>query len=378
MKPLFEINREISVPNLIAALLGVAYVSGYLIRSIYVKSIGIPNDSFVKSEYIETGIIFIVLALVIIIIPFGIYTVLKRIQTEHKEKTKKYSRQRMIPTFIITMNFLFTAIFFAIFLTNDDLNITVSALWQDLSLLDFFNVYVFSVLVILVFLSLTRIIYVRFISQNIGREDIRDKLYELSVNAIKLVLITFSVYFDVILINSISWFGYVLYKSRYFILFVLIFSILITFVPFRFNTLDNEKNRTLLATMSSVIASIIFYLTIVSYSLGLYPVLPFSKGGAYPVALTILNIKKDIAKNLPEIVAKSDSTKNETIPLFVVEESSNFLYLTKPYAVENIPDSPIYSLKISDIISATTIHKRVNEIDIKQMVNMRLKQKEVK
>lgn len=62
--------------------LGFVYLAGYLISSIFLRSIGIENASLLKAQFIETGIVFSFFTATIIVVPFYTIRMIRRIKGE--------------------------------------------------------------------------------------------------------------------------------------------------------------------------------------------------------------------------------------------------------------------------------------------------------
>lgn len=161
--PFADILSKLSVSQLLAAFIGLAYVCGYLIHSCVARDLGIHTDSFLKAEYLEIGIVFILLSLSIFIFPIGMYFLIRLIYDEANEKDETSKEEaksqqevyRKTPqvTLLIVVNLLYVILFFALFVTNDEWKMQMSLFGMPLSrmygLLSWFICIVIGLLVLM-------------------------------------------------------------------------------------------------------------------------------------------------------------------------------------------------------------------------------------
>jgi hypothetical protein len=69
----FRVKTDLTIPNLVLSLLGIAYVSGYIIHTIYLRTLGIHSFEFIKSQYLESGIFFLIVCFSSSALPFIVY-----------------------------------------------------------------------------------------------------------------------------------------------------------------------------------------------------------------------------------------------------------------------------------------------------------------
>lgn len=124
---IFGFNYPKSIPDftifyhLLAIVAGLIYLSGYLVTQIYLRNLGIDSNSIFKTQYIETGIVFIFFIITSNFIPYFSISF-----TKTSIWDKNYGLAKKIPLFAITflIRFSFVAFFPTILLlTKHDWNI---------------------------------------------------------------------------------------------------------------------------------------------------------------------------------------------------------------------------------------------------------------
>src|ERR1043166_1139771 len=65
--------RRVSLSEIAAVGVGFLYVSGYFVNSMFVRNLGIFETELLRLEYIKIGFIFTLIALAIVLLPFGAF-----------------------------------------------------------------------------------------------------------------------------------------------------------------------------------------------------------------------------------------------------------------------------------------------------------------
>lgn len=117
-----ELFEKGHLASWVTVSLGFVYLAGYLISSIFLRSIGIENTSLLKAQFIETGIVFSFFTATIIVVPFYTVRMIRRIKGE-EENSRNIGT---IITTLVVINFSIVLLYFTLFTTNEvDQNISI-------------------------------------------------------------------------------------------------------------------------------------------------------------------------------------------------------------------------------------------------------------
>lgn len=176
--------------------LGFVYLAGYLISSIFLRSIGIENASLLKAQFIETGIVFSFFTATIIVVPFYTIRMIRRIKGEDENS-------RNIGTIITTLvmiNFSIVLLCFTLFTTNE--------VDQNISILGYSIFSVGSVFAWYLTIILGIAVFVGFIKK--GNADIGKNISEQYnkepdiIPFFRLLMLTASIIFDYIIVTQVE------------------------------------------------------------------------------------------------------------------------------------------------------------------------------
>ena len=77
-----DLLKKEHLTSLATVFIGFLYLIGYLINSIFLRSVGIENASLLKVQYIETGLVFLFFTATIVVVPFYTPRMIRRIKGE--------------------------------------------------------------------------------------------------------------------------------------------------------------------------------------------------------------------------------------------------------------------------------------------------------
>jgi hypothetical protein len=104
--------------------------------------------------------------------------------------------------------------------------------------------------------------------------------------------------------------------------------------------------------LTTIFSAIILYLVLLSYAFGVYPIIPANRGGKRPITQAVIVISDKVSLQYPEIIDKKSVDQYATIPLSILEQTGDTLYLVKPqppFSEQHI--ECVYVIKRSDISS---------------------------
>lgn len=319
----FILDRSLSLPNIATLLILAFYVSGYLIHAVFVRSIAAGNISLLKADYIETGLVFIVLSLTITVSPLYLYYIITR--TKEALVLPKAGSKR---TVVATINLCLVLLLFATFVTKQEWNkMAYPILGNSISILSLFHVYVSAVLLVLVLIncgqrlhqSLTKDTHWLSLISKYSLLRFFDSHTETMFGLMRWILVVLTLVFDFVIICKLPWFWDLVAGSRCYFMMLLLTALVLYRVKLRLKELRHEKKlHDRLAALAGVFSLILFFLIIIAYAYGLYPLLPSNRGGRLPVCATIFLFSSEKGIFYDDILAPRDNSTTSTVPPKVV------------------------------------------------------------
>ena len=319
-----ELADGVSIIELGSLLFGLIYVSGYLVNALYVRSRGIAPLPLLKAQYIETGLVFIMLTGLIAAIPLLIISMAIHGRVKYD--------QRITPTIVIpvivTTNFLLVFLFWAVFVTEFEWEASASFLGMTLSVKNLFPAYLLLMLVILPLLPIIRMAdfsrkaFLCFpkLSSNIDN-ILTSKPINVIVQILRGIALVITAGFDYFLLIAIPWLPGFLLMGLYFVVTVLFLIGAVFLVRYLTGIFGETKLRMAVWVVGIPLLLSSYYFCATAYSYVIYNNIPVSRGGKYPTSKAILNHKDGAEEAWPNEV-------------YILEETDDSLYLVST-KVEN-------------------------------------------
>lgn len=297
------------------------YGTGYLIHAITLRNYGVYRLEVVKLQYIEVGVTFAVLTLLITVVPVGCYLAHFRIR---KSSKLQHYYAGAIGYMINTYNLFLVIIFFALFITMKEWSsniIIINSLNIGARLYEIFSCYLIISLFVLVFMPIIeRIVTIRM--ANIRR------IYWIFIEPIRFLAVGMAILFDVILIKSFPWIVNLVLRGLTFLGSSLLLFSTIYAILYYMKILGDRKSIHLLATLGTTGIFIVLYMCINAYVFSVIRHIPINRGGKMPITKSYLVTDDNILKNMPfENIICAD--RIVLGPLYVLEETEDYLHLTK-------------------------------------------------
>jgi hypothetical protein len=169
-----------------------------------------------------------------------------------------------------------------------------------------------------------------------------DKAVNMAVTTCKCILLTAILAFDFLLLKYVPWVTEVLIRMKYYVAMLLILSAVVTFVPFRIAKLKTSLHKNELLAVGALFCIPFLYLTITAYSQTVYKLIPTNRGGSYSVVQACVRLDEKIGKRFSAIMDRKSN--NTTIPVFVIEETADTLYLVRPYSLFSKVERDVYAI----------------------------------
>ena len=375
---------ERHVPNLFILLLALTYLFGYVITSIFYRSLGIQSVSLLKAQFIETGFIFIFIAIcfqtVLAVVPPLVAL------SRHKAGLSSSGGGKVIG---LIANFIIILLFFSIFATKHELRADVSMGLLSMSARHWLLLY----LIILV----PSLLAAGGIERAIKNGSLRKNLWTKNLaGLIRILLFLVSLLMDVVTYRCAPWLGDAFLSSVFYLLVMaalcvsgsrILNSVLskdvnsvgeereamrsskwgkayyAVFWPSR----ESQSGRTArFKIVAGVYLLLLVYLLLTAYTYTVFRFLPESRGGALPVVQSTFVIKGVAGDRLrgllvPQESGSGDATTRMTKPLYLIEQGGDDIFVTEHYAPFTDTEhgsAPVYRIRKEDV--STIEHDTIN------------------
>jgi hypothetical protein len=310
------------------------YLLGYLIQAIVLRNYGIQELNIFTFQYIEVGITFLLLTLIVTVIPTGCFLAYKFVR--EKANLPNYYLGSFGSS-INTYHLFLVVAFFALFITQQDWNKYLSITSFSISLKEVFSYYVT--------LALPAVIILPILERKIVNR-VNRKMYSLLIEPLRFTGVISAIIFDFILYTNFSWFRRFIYQSSgYFASSVVLFAII--FLVFYYNRkFYYVETRNIIPALGLIGSAIIFYVCINAYVVGTIRHIPFNRGGNLPISRAYLNVDDEL---LHSSLFKDNIHNKDTIgPFYIIEVNQDYLYVTKDIGQEWFNDwPPAFAIKKS-------------------------------
>jgi hypothetical protein len=332
-----------------SVLFGVIYVSGYLVNSLYVRSRGIAPLPLLKAQYIETGLVFIILTSVLVAIPAAIAWMAVHGRKKHG--------QRITPTvlipMIVTTNFLLVVLFWAIFVTESEWEARTALFGVTISVKAAFPMYLGSMLLVLPSLVVLRLadfsqrVFLIFPKLDPNRENtLQSKPLNFFIQVLRLAALVITALFDLVLLRAIGWLPGFCAMGLYYFITVLFLAGATLLVVYLTGIYGEAGHRATVWVIGIPLLLATYYFCAIAYSYVVYNNIPVSRGGKLPTAKAVTE------------------TPSASIPreMYLLEETEDTMYVL-PTTVRNWFNShdDVFAIPRSEIGPYRLVHLATGE-----------------
>lgn len=277
------IFKSLGVAELAALIVGLLYVSGYYVNSIFLKNYGIPDAELIRLEYVKIGFVFCVMTMGISLLPLGSFYL-----------TWKIRRASQLPHFFVgwignSMNAaccLGIALLSAFLITRFEWKYVFSKPVLGFSN---FNVAVGAALGVLAFGMIIVPVLERLIRKYATPSSIK-VWFRCFIEPLRLGGLIFGIYVVIASARQIPWLDLVLGRSLGFIA-VAHFLTLGLYAAARWVTHIKKVNGSVMVFPLILFGlAALYYLAITSYVYGPYPSIPANRGGRLPLTEAFFEI----------------------------------------------------------------------------------------
>lgn len=337
---------RLSISSIITGLIGLAYISGYIISALFLRHRGISPLPLLKAQYIETGLAFLIVTSILAGIPFLILHMAK--SDIGSNKYLKYMRISLAA--LVTVNYLVVVAIIVIFIERE-WSSNASILRYNMR---FYNLLISYLAIIILLLIAPRMILRRkkhsdkthathIISTGSFRNRNKSTNSLLFWNLITIFLYSFAfiitVMTDYEILESVHWLRcFISHISMYLIASLfLVLAISVVWYFAKGSTDSGIRMKTWLIGLPAFL--LCYYFCIMAYSYRVFPNVPSSRGGKYPTSEVSIHFKSTYEGiySMPDL-------------FYVIEETDKFLYAVAVYGCEWYHnDDKVYAIPISEI-----------------------------
>lgn len=319
--------EDVSIAEITAVLSAFIYITGYLIASLYIRSRGINEMSLVSAQYIETGLVFVLLTALFIVVPLVILRMALQSRRDHGYPSLPLSL--VFP--LVTSNYLYVFTFFCLFVTRYEWLLRFKVLGHETGLIPCFGWYT-----VVLFVLQIGFMYLKYSSkkkpENASATEATAKtpIFETRTRRILgtffiTASVVVTVAFDWILFSQVGWFPQFMSRAIVYLFCILLILCVVVVVSRISRFYHDRTKRWQFWFIAGPFLLALYYFAISSYEFGIYINIPMSRGGKYPITLTTLHFKPDSMHALSGC---------SNLTAYVIEETDQHYYVI-PTTVSN-------------------------------------------
>lgn len=307
------------ITKLGVAILGTCYGIGYLVQAITLRNYGIHRLEALKFQYVEVGLTFSVLFLLVTAMPVACYLAHFRIRRKSK---LPHFYLGAVGFLINTYNLLLLVVFFGLFITQSEWNSVVfmaSKTRGEILLSQVFILYV----VVSVFVLVLMPLWERWITRRIRRFAVA---YWIVVEPMRFLAVALGFGIDAFLIYTFPWIRALCLHGLAFAGTAAAWAVTAYAIIYYLIRLGDRETRHVLAIIGTTGLMIILYVCINAYVFAVIRHIPMNRGGKMPVTRSYL------ASTAPEIgslpLPKINAEECMIVgPVYVVEETQDYFHI---------------------------------------------------
>jgi len=311
-----ELSKQVSLLQTAALLVGLFYVSGYYINSMFLRNYGIPETELFRLEYIKIGFVFWLIVCGLLLLPFGAFYLTSKVRSS---SGLPHYRLGLIGNALNVIVMLGVPIALSFLATNFEWKYTFTN-----PVLGFksFNYCVSFALGISTFLVVV-LPAIERINTNSFNKLQSLWIYRLVIEPLRFGGLVLSVYLICKSVAEIPWIPTVLGKSIPFIAVVLILGSGLLAAYYWVKFIRKTEGSLMVIPLIIIGVAFFYYLAMASYVYGVYPAIPSNRGGKLPITQVYLQID-----GYDSVFTSTKKEGQLTLrgPVYVIEETGTTMY----------------------------------------------------
>jgi len=311
-----ELFKQASMVQTAALIVGLLYVSGYYINSMFLKNYGIPETELFRLEYIKIGFVFWLIVCGLVLLPFGAFYLTSKVRSS---SGLPHYWLGLIGNTLNIIVMLGVPIALSFLATSFEWKYTFSD-----PILGFpsFNYSVSFALGISTFLVIILPAIERITTKSLTKQRAL-LVYRLVIEPLRFGGLVLSVYLISKSVAEVPWLPTVLGKSIPFVAVVVILGsgLLAAYSWVKF--IRKTDGSLMVIPLITLGVAFFYYLAMASYVYGLYPAIPSNRGGKLPLTQIYLQID-GYDSVFTSVKKEGDLTLRG--PVYVIEETDKIMY----------------------------------------------------
>ncbi len=311
-----ELIKQVSTVQAAALFVGLFYVSGYYINSMFLKNYGIQGTELFRLEYIKIGFVFWLIIGGLVLLPFGGFYLTSKVRSS---SNLPHYWLGLIGNALNVIVMLGVPIALSFLATNFEWNYTFA---NPILGFESFNYSVSFALGISTFLVVILPAIERITTKSLNGHRLL-WLYRLAIEPLRFGGLVLSVYLISMSVVNVPWLPTVLSKSIPFLAVVLILGSGLLAAYYWVSFISQTKGSLMVVPLIALGIAFFYYLAMASYVYGLYPVIPSNRGGKLPLTQVYLQIE-----GYSSIFTSMKNEGGITLqgPIYVIHETDKALY----------------------------------------------------
>lgn len=317
MKEGKNLSRILTIPQIAAIFVGLLYVSGYYINSIFLRNYGISDSPLLRLEYIKIGFVFTLITIGLVFLPLGAFLLTYKVR---KSSNLPHYHIGAIGNSLNVILLLGVPLFLAFFATRYEWLLTLKP--------PVMRMHIFkNAMVIFLCISAFAVIVLpyleRVLTEHTG-ERTHTVLYRFLVEPLRYGILFISIYLIYRCMAQIPWIGSLFSKGTYYILAALVFVVGMSCALWWIRRIEDIKGSFLVYPLISFGLAILYYMAIASYVFGFYSLIPCNRGGRLPMTEAYIEVRDHDGLFAKERVSSGIKLRG---PAYIIEENSNSLFV---------------------------------------------------
>jgi hypothetical protein len=336
----YKLSGILSVPQLAAIGVGVLYVSGYYINSIFLRNYGISDSELFKLEYIKIGFVFSLITFGLVFLPFGAFFLTYKVR---KASQLPHYHVGAIGNSLNVIFFLGVPLFLAFFATRHDWLMSLSS---TLFCLQTFQQVVIAFLLISAF-GVVVLPYIERVLSARTEGAVLLNLYRFIVEPVRYGILLVSLYLLERSFAQLPWIPSLFSRCVYYVLAALVFVVGMSGALWWIKHIREIKGYFLVYPLICFGLAILYYMAIASYEFGLYTHIPCNRGGRLPLTEAYMEIRDHDGLFAKERTVAGVKLRG---PAYIIEETSDCYYVASEHMENWLTDFvPIHSIRRDNV-----------------------------
>ena len=318
MKELPQLSRLVSVSQLAAFIVGMLYVSGYYINSIFLRNLGIPDTELFRLEYIKVGFVFWLITLAFVFLPAGCFLLTYKVR---KESGLPHYHIGAIGNSLNATLFLAYPLFLAFFATKYEWTLSLHTAIGPLMTIQ-------QAVICFVALSSLGVIIVPFIERIVNlksKAGLRLWVFRIFIEPLRYGILIICAYIIYASTSQISWVPLLASRGLYYFMAGFVFVVGMSAAVLWVRHIQYVRGGGLVYALITFGLAILYYMAITSYVFGVLTFIPCNRGGRLPMTEAYLELR-DHPTLFPAYTNRTDGTFLYG-PAYIIEENGDSLFL---------------------------------------------------